>query len=402
MNNRWRIATLLACAALLAGCTSGGDVAQESAESPLTTAAAPQIAADVLGQRGTLVDQTRFDNLSDPLVEMASAARRVVYRSTSGIDGSPREVTGSVFVPKGDPPAGGWPIITYGHGTTGVSNGCGPSLFPDLLGYDLVVASLLKLGFVVALTDYEGLGPTGAHPYFEPKTAAFNMIDAVRAARQVEPAASSRWLAFGVSQGGQAAWAAAEWAASYGDGLNFLGSAALSPATNMSGLAQLSSSGWLSHDEQALLPMTLTGLRVSHPEIVLSDYLHGPLADNQPMWLACTGPDVATRLQVASTLDRTASEPSSPAAADRLEKALADLAVPQRPASGPLLVITGDADQVVRPQWVRNAVREACRFGDTVEFVVRPGEGHDNLAGGDQAGVWLLDRLAGKPAPNNC
>ncbi|WP_370064523.1 lipase family protein [Mycobacterium sp. MAA66] len=349
-----------------------------------------------------MVDSAPFDSPSEALTHAGGTATRIVYRSTSGIDGGPRLVRGSVFVPPGNSPDGGWPIITYGHGINGVANGCGPSLFPDLLGYDLVVASLLKLGFVVALSDYEGLGETGQYPLLEPKTAAYNLIDIVRAARQVVPAASDEWLAFGVSEGGHAAWAANEWASTYGDGLHFLGSAALSPTTNLSGLARLASSGWLSHDEQATLPMTLAGLRVTHPDINLNDYLHGPLAINPAMWQACAGPDVAQRLQVASTLDRYASEPSSDAAADRLTHALNDLAVPQRPASGPMLVITGDNDTIVRPQWVRTAVHDACRFGDKVQFIVRPGEGHDNLKGGDDAGVWLLDRLADKPAPNNC
>lgn len=400
VNFKWRVAPLASCIILLAGCTAGATVTQPP-EPPLTTASSPHIAPEVLSQRGELIESTPLSPLSDALVESGAVATRVLYQSASGLDGGPRIVSGTVFVPAGDPPDGGWPIVTYGHGMTGLSNDCGPSLFPDLLGYDLVVASLVKLGFVVALSDYEGLGHAGVYPLMEPKTAAFNMIDAVRAARQVAPEASKKWLAFGASEGGQAAWSANEWASTYGVGLDFLGSVALAPTANMSGLARLASSGWLSHDEQALLPMTLAGLKVTHPDLNLKDYLHGPLADDQPMWLACLG-DVTQRLKVSSTLDRYASEPSSPAAADRLEHALADLAVPQRPASGPLLVISGDADTFTRPQWIREAVHNACRFGDKIQLTMRPGENHVNLKGADDAGVWLLDRLAGKPTPTNC
>ncbi len=50
---------------------------------------------------------------------------------------------------------------------------------------------------------------TGFLDFLEPKSAAFNLIDAVRAARTVVPQLSSRWVALGSSQGGETAWATA-------------------------------------------------------------------------------------------------------------------------------------------------------------------------------------------------
>src|SRR4051794_39338639 len=35
--------------------------------------------------------------------------------------------TGALFLPKGKPPAGGWPIVAWAHGTSGIGNACAPS-----------------------------------------------------------------------------------------------------------------------------------------------------------------------------------------------------------------------------------------------------------------------------------
>jgi len=85
-----------------------------------------------------------------------------------------------------------------------------------------------RRGYAIALTDYQGL-----HPYLEPRTAAFNVIDAVRALRSIFPDASWKWLAYGGSQGGQAAWAADKQNAFYGEQLLIVGAVALAAAANM-------------------------------------------------------------------------------------------------------------------------------------------------------------------------
>ncbi|MFI5509959.1 lipase family protein [Mycobacterium sp. NPDC051804] len=334
------------------------------------------------------------------MTQVAATRYNVVFRSVSGIDGTLRDVSGSVFVPPGPPPTGGWPLIAYGHGTTGLSPDCGPSAFPDLLGYDSVVASLVALGFVVSVPDFEGLGQPGVHPFLEPRTAAFNMIDAVRAARNVVPDTSTRWFAVGVSQGGQASWAANELAGEYGDGLQFLGSTSQSPFADLSNMPELASGGWLTRAQQVLLPLLVEGLKRTHPGIDPTDYLHGALEANKQLFLACTGPAIEeSRAVVVGVAD---SVPTSPAATDSLRKALADYAVPQRPASGPMLVITGSEDDVVRPQWVTSAVEEACKLGDTVEFVIRDGETQYNLDAGPRVAAWLQERLVGAAPVNTC
>jgi pimeloyl-ACP methyl ester carboxylesterase len=92
-----------------------------------------------------------------------------------------------------------------------------------------MVQSLLADKYAVALTDYEGFGASGSHPYLEPRTATFNTIDAVRAMRAISPTVSTRWMAVGYSQGGQAVWAADELNSYYGNDLQLQGTVALAP-----------------------------------------------------------------------------------------------------------------------------------------------------------------------------
>ena len=52
--------------------------------------------------------------------------RLLLYRST-GATGKPVAVSGTVAVPKGRAPKGGWPVISWAHGTTGIADRCAPS-----------------------------------------------------------------------------------------------------------------------------------------------------------------------------------------------------------------------------------------------------------------------------------
>ena len=157
---------------------------------------------------GSLVSATTMPGVTRTFAGRDFQAARVLYRSTSGDTGAPTVVSGSVFVPKGKAPEGGWPVVAFGHGTLGIDNECAPSLSPDLSSYIGVVRVLTKLGYAVAFPDYQGLGAKGVHPYADSKTAGLNMIDAVRALHRTFPDISNKWAAMGGSLGGGAAWAA--------------------------------------------------------------------------------------------------------------------------------------------------------------------------------------------------
>ncbi|HEY1178418.1 MAG TPA: lipase family protein, partial [Phytomonospora sp.] len=161
--------------------------------------------------------------------DAAGAAHRVAYQGL-GYDGGGRLVTGSVFVPAGRAPEGGWPVIGFAHGTTGLSDAAAPSRagLPRLERAH--VSAWLAGGYAVAATDYEGLATPGPHPYFNGEAVADDVIDAVRAAHQLGHRLSRDWLAVGFSQGGHAALFCAHIATGYAPELDFKGTVALAPA----------------------------------------------------------------------------------------------------------------------------------------------------------------------------
>ncbi|CAM2772123.1 lipase family protein [Prescottella defluvii] len=382
----------LACAALLAGCSATVDSPDRvtPTAAPTTSALAPPDPAD----RGVV---TR----DEPFAGAGMSGHRIVYRSTSGIDARGTEVSGTVFAPPGQAPPGGWPVVTLGHPTTGLLDECAPSRHPDLLGSAGLVRDLLARGFVVAVTDYEGLGTDGPHPYLEPVTAAHNLIDGVRAARNLVPDTSARWTAIGVSQGGQASWAAAERAAQYGDGLEFLGAAALSPPAD---LTPIVSDGPVTLDvpQQFFLPMLIDGLSVSHPDLDASAYIRGALADNRDVIRSCTGELASRKLSVALSLTPADTLPRSNSDVAAMREWLARDALPQQPAAGPLLVVVAGRDNLIRADWTLAAVGRACGQGDVIELRYRADDVHADSKALPGAVDWLADRFVGAPVVNTC
>lgn len=338
---------------------------------------------------------------AEPFTGEGLSGQKILYRSTSGIDGRGTEVSGTVFVPPGRAPAGGWPVVTVGHPTTGLLDDCAPSRHGNLLGSAGLVRDLLARGYVVAVTDYEGLGTDGPHPYLEPITAGYNLIDAVRAARTLVPDASTRWAAIGVSQGGQAAWAAAERAGRYGDGLEFVGAASLSPPADLSPIVSDGPPN-LDVPQQIFLPMLLDGLAVSHPDLDASAYIRGPLADNRDVIRSCTGALASRKLSVALNLTPADTLPRSDEDVARMREWLTADALPQQQASGPLLVVVAGRDNLIRPDWTTAAVGRACGQGDVVELRYRPDDVHADAKALPGAVEWISDRFAGVPASSTC
>jgi len=157
-------------------------------------------------------------------------AWRVMY-SSIGINAEPIVVTGMIFAPTTPAPTGGRPVVSWAHPTTGIEDQCAPSRsknpYDDVQG----LQEFLNLGWVVAATDYEGLGTDGMHPYLVGASEARATIDIVRAARSLsETSAMSNYFVFGHSQGGQAALFAGQMASTYAPELQLLGVAAAAPA----------------------------------------------------------------------------------------------------------------------------------------------------------------------------
>ena len=165
-----------------------------------------------------------------------AAAYRVLYRS-EGLHGEPIAVSGVVIIPPGPPPPNGRSIVAWAHPTTGIVPRCAPSLARVFFSSIQGLQSMLQRGFVVAATDYPGLGTPGPHPYLVGISEGRAVLDSVRVARQMPGAGDGRTFAvWGHSQGGQAALFTGILAGSYAPELQLVGVAAAAPATDLATL----------------------------------------------------------------------------------------------------------------------------------------------------------------------
>ena len=189
--------------ALLAAVVAAGVVGCGGSTAPQSQPGGP---GDQHSGPGAIINS---ETVSEPAVPDAASVRRVTYQSRSGVDDSTTHVTGSVYIPKGLAPPGGFHVVGYGPAVYGTTSDCGSARSPA------VIDMLLKAGYVVAVPDYQGLGePSDGerlyHPALDSTTAGYNLMDAVRAAKKQVDDTSPIWAAVGEVQGGQAAWAVNE------------------------------------------------------------------------------------------------------------------------------------------------------------------------------------------------
>ncbi len=351
---------------------------------------------------GTLLESAPFPAVDVRVNRAHAAATRITYRSTSGVDGSATAVTGAVFTPNTPPPVDGWKVVVYGHPGAGTLEECGPSRYADLLRNGAQIETLLREGYLVVMADYQGLGSKGPHPFLEPKTLGYNLIDAVRAARELEPRAGTRWAAFGGALGGEAAWAAAEFAPAYGQGLEMVAAVAFNPYANLSAMPWEAFNRTLNFEQLPLMQYIVNAVAALHPDVPIDDYLHGFVRERNEDLLQCSGAGLDARNQLVFEMTPDDVAPVSADAAARLSAIVGSWSLPaSAPTPVPIMVVVGSVDGMVWPDWTRDAARRGCEQGEQIAWLLRAAEGHDNIKL-QQALGWLADRFAGLPVDGGC
>lgn len=341
---------------------------------------------------GELISTSTLGDLDPVLASVVGRADRLTYRSFS-VAGKPIIVSGAFLVPKGRAPKGGWPIVSWGHGSSGVSDACAPSTVPnkagkiDLYGYGGFIAELLKAGYAVVATDYEGLGTPGDHPYIIADSEGRGMIDAVRAAGHADPSLSKSWFAVGHSQGGQGAIAAGELAPTWGEGLDFRGTVGLAPVTDIGVAYSYGSPGPV---DRGFYLLALQGLKTQNPELRYEDYL----GSGAMRMLPETARECTLKIWQDFSADLSGKiadfqfTPQSPEAALSIQRLLDAQSVPRGLTSGPMLLLQGDHDPSIKMSVTQQAVRNARTAGTSAEFRVYPGKDHYSvLASGTDGGA---------------
>jgi pimeloyl-ACP methyl ester carboxylesterase len=340
---------------------------------------------------------------------LPSAARNllVLYRTTAQ-SGNDVAVSGIVSVPQGTPPAGGWPVLSWAHGTTGDAPACAPSR--DVPGgpmafylsqTDQLLDGFVAHGFAVLQTDYEGIGTPGVHPFLVGEAEARDVIDIVRAARQLEPDLGSRYVVIGHSQGGHAALFAAARAAAWAPELHFLGAAALAPASHLRfWLAALA------HEQNPDVGFGFAALLVrgyaSVDPALRPDRLWAPA-------MAALETQLETRC-IAGLVQPDSWAGIVPERAFAPDADLAPLlaAAAQNDPGGlaidvPVLLVQGTRDQIVVPRATDLLAGELCARHAVLSYDTVPDADHFGVL--SQAATlhdWAAARFAGTPADSNC
>ncbi|TQM84418.1 alpha-beta hydrolase superfamily lysophospholipase [Saccharothrix saharensis] len=330
----------------------------------MTSSTAP----DPVRRPGTLLRARPLASRFRP--DHAEAAYRVFYQGV-GYDGRGRLVTGSVFVPDGTPPPGGWPVVSYAHGTTGLSDRTAPSRTGLLRLERAHIASWLAAGYAVAATDYEGLATPGPHPYFHGEAVADDVVDIVRAARGLPHPLSDRWLVAGFSQGGHAALFTSLIATRYAPELDFLGTLALAPPVHLVRVIATRTS-----DAAAavcpFVPIVLAGMRTRYP-----DFSHGFLTDRGTSLV-----DLAERVSLVEMFRATKAMTNDETGMtdltrhDHVARVLDECRVPVARLDRPVFLAAGGADEIVPPAVIHDFADDIAAAGSTVHLTTYPGANH--------------------------
>ncbi len=345
---------------------------------------------------GTLI---RAEEL-EPIAEGVQTWR-VLYVSTA-VDGSPIAVSGLVAAPDGPAPEGGFDVVTWSHGTKGVSDPCAPSKgyrsgFHDF--YD-IAPELVAAGYVGVASDFEGLGTPAIHPYLVGPSEGRGTLDIVRAARQLEgTGAGSRVVVWGRSQGGHAALFAGELAPTWAPELEVLGVISAAPASEFQAII---TSGQFLPGARGFIWQLSVGFEAAYAELSIEDiYTAEALAEIERLLgeEACGG----EFSEVAAGFD-LAGFATSPLELDSWVTRLDENSPGNVRSEMPILLLQGQDDMIV-PVLLTNVLEDRlCAAGNELDYRVFEGFGHNDSTFQNMPLMleWTAARFAGEPAATTC
>ncbi|KQU55352.1 lipase [Rhodococcus sp. Leaf278] len=359
---------------------------------------------------------------------LPGAATRIMYRSTDSND-APNAVTGTYIDPAAEwTGPGPRPLVVLAPGTQGQGDQCAPSKMLNnvitytpplgfMVEYEVLAAySLLSQGYGVVITDYEGLGTPGAHTYVNRASEGHAVLDAARAAQKLQGTKISGdgpVAAYGYSQGGGAAAAAAELADDYAPEMNLVGTYAGAPPADLKATLEQVDGTILT----GVIGYTLNGLLNSDPGLrpIVDENINDAgkamlnLVANQ-----CVG-ETILNVGLHRTNEYTKTGEPLSMVLDRLpvaQEILAKNKIGERTPNAPVLIQSGTSDDIVPHGQAVGLAGDWCGKGATVQLssaqvpAIVPGSGAGHLIpdilGLGEAQNWIKDRFYGVPAPSNC
>lgn len=216
----------------------------------------------------------------DPALSLPQAGRAVrqIY-GTIDQHGQPAISASAVFLPHGEAPDGGWPVVAWAHGTTGLGDDCAPSTQPRSDRDAEYLGHWLDQGYAVVASDYVGLGTPGLLSYLNGPATGQAIVDSLIAARSSDLPLSPTWALVGQSQGAGAALNTAVRATELGApaGLDYRGVVATGAPANIEHIFQWGGPGFPPVNLPTGLNLyafyILAGFRDQHPELNVNSLL---------------------------------------------------------------------------------------------------------------------------------
>ncbi|GAA4483394.1 alpha/beta fold hydrolase [Gluconacetobacter asukensis] len=374
------------------------------------TAPRPAPPAPVIRAAGMLTGQAPLDPADG--IPGSGRALSVTYLSTDGVTGTGLvPVTGEVIYPAGTPPAGGWPIVAWAHGTVGIANACAPSRNPHSVRDQDYLGAWLRRGFAIVATDYQGLGSAGTHPYLNARAEAYSVLDGVRAALSGLPDLRDTVMIVGQSQGGGAAFAAAAYAPSYAPTLDIRGTVATGIPYMTPEIAKALMAG--SHGGAGKPPKGQVDPVVAYALLIGAstaglDPAFDPATAFTPRAMrafrAASDTCLSGLLDIVRDDGLTRANSFRPTLPRALAPALKAMAFPTLKLAAPLFVGTGSEDRDVAPQGQLLLVRDACRAGTTVQAHLYRGLDHSQtvMASLPDSAAFTRSVMGGMPVTPDC
>jgi hypothetical protein len=346
------------------------------------------------GKPGDLIRSMKFEGYNLP---KGVDATRILYGTTNSKGGLVTS-SGVVLAPPYKATTEGWPVIAWGHVTTGINRRCAPSLMTNRFYAYKVINIYIEMGYAVVASDYAGLGTDYPHDYLDRISNGWDIINSVKAARQSLPELGRKWVAVGVAAGAHAVRGVTQLQADINDP-SYLGVVAVS------GLGD------------ARTPMVVLSKEAPFLAIYISEAVKTRYPDfNHADILTVKGLEVLERVKAECKMGPGATMYTGPTLKGSdilkenwelnpyIDKYFKLDETKQEKHKGPILVIEEEKGS---PPIIANdieAAKHMCEQGVEVQLNIIPGTTHNTVLAAsieDQL-KWIADRFAGKEIPSNC
>ena len=342
---------------------------------------------------------------SQQSLSQAGSNLRLLYTSTDGISNDRIvPVSGALYLPKGEPPASGWPLLAWTHGTVGIADSCAPSWDGRQAQDEAYLNHFLTHGFAIVASDYQGLGTEGTHPYLASRPAAYSNLDIIRAVQRAPFPVSNDVILIGQSQGAGAAVASAGYASTYAPELSVIGVVTTGVPFFVPAIFEAMERLRNPNKPDPLLGYSFFAMTLT--EQLDAEFSLSAFVSEKAMPIATRVDDLCYRemKELVTEAALTYSESFDESPRQALFKSFEAMSYPKFALDVPIFVGTGGLDRDTPPKMQRMLINKMCEAGTVVFSKFYPDLDHRGVVPGATADVldFVQGRFAGAAIESTC